>query len=257
MSASYLEPSENRGIPEIPRPFPKYPEATVRTVFETVVGAKEAPSEGERRLIERARRYCTPLRFFPGIAAVWVCNSLSMNAADADSDIDLFVEADPGRIWTARMLATAYFQLLGVRRHGEWVKGRFCLSFFAVRGADFRKIAIEDDVYLYEWKRRLVPIVSGTSVPDGGAFSQLEAGRGSKGAFGVRRAEFFGACARLRIGDLFESVFKRLFLSKTLAEYERLGRPWGIRVDDEFLKFHPEDRRVELREKVREGLEGR
>lgn len=268
MSESYAEISESPTERGIRRPFPAYPEERVRSAFEAAVGAKPFPSEGERRLLERARKFCRPLRFFPGIAAVSVCNSLSMNAADGDSDIDLFIESAPGRIWTARVLTTLYFQLLGARRYGDKVKGRFCLSFFAVRGADFSKISIEDDVYLYEWKRRLVPMfptLHAESVPPDGVppisgespssemneSPRVRASRNAEGPSGRQRAE----SVRTRIGDFFESVFKKRFLPKTLAEYERLSKPWGIRIDDEFLKFHPDDRRVELREKVREGLE--
>lgn len=81
-----------------------------------------------------------------------------MNAADGDSDIDLFVETAPGMLWTGRVMTTLFFSLLGVRRHGKYVKGRFCLSFFAVENADLGKVAIEEDAYLYEWARRLVSV---------------------------------------------------------------------------------------------------
>lgn len=81
-----------------------------------------------------------------------------MNAADGDSDIDLFVETAPGMLWTGRVMTTLFFSILGVRRHGNYVKGRFCLSFFAVENADLGKVAIEDDAYLYEWARRLVSV---------------------------------------------------------------------------------------------------
>jgi hypothetical protein len=51
-----------------------------------------------------------------------------------------------------------------------------------------------------------------------------------------------------------EALLRRVFLPGTMAEYERLGRPWGVRIDNEFLKFHPKDRRVEIREEVRQRL---
>lgn len=85
-----------------------------------------------------------------------------MNAADEDSDIDLFIETVPGMIWTGRVVATVFFSVLGIRRHGNKVKGRFCLSFFAAEGADFGGLAIEDDAYLYEWARRLVAVDGGS-----------------------------------------------------------------------------------------------
>lgn len=221
----------------IRRPFAAFAAKKVQKAFDTVVGAKPEPSEGEIRLIRRAEKYCRILAKLPAVRRVWVCNSLSMNAADADSDIDLFVETEPGRIWTGRIVTTLFFSLLGVRRHGNKVKGRFCLSFFAAEGADFGRIAVEDDVYLYEWARRLVPV---------------DGKNGTGGSLTNAPQETFPS----RFSRLTETVLKALFLPKTLREHERLGKPWGVVISDEFLKFHPEDRRIEIREDVRKGLEG-
>lgn len=238
MPVSYSEipeaHSEDSGISSvrgIRQPFAAFGEFRVHEAFDAVVGAKPEPSEGEIRLIRRAEKYCRILAKLPAIRRVWVCNSLSMNAADADSDIDLFVETELGRIWTGRIVTTLFFSILGVRRHGNKVEGRFCLSFFAAHGADFGKIAIEDDAYLYEWARRLVPV-------DG------------KGGAAASPDPIPSGFARLT-----ETILERLFLPKTLREYERLGKPWGVVISDEFLKFHPEDRRIEIREEVRKRLE--
>jgi hypothetical protein len=79
----------------VERPFKDVPTDRFLSAFNEVVGAKTLPSPGEAALIERARKYAKFLRFFPGIRRIWVCNSLSMNAADGDSDIDLFIETPP------------------------------------------------------------------------------------------------------------------------------------------------------------------
>jgi predicted nucleotidyltransferase len=174
MPESYSKTLENRTDARgIARVFPFFDESSVRAAFDAVIGAKEFPSEDELRLVERAKKYCRALVKFPAIRRIWVCNSLSMNAADADSDIDLFVETAPGRIWTGRAVTTLFFALLGVRRHGNKVRGRFCLSFFAAEGADFGKIAIPDDVYLSEWARRLVPVDGGPGFPEIPSFENV------------------------------------------------------------------------------------
>ena len=92
---------------------------------------------------------------------VAVCNSLSMYSVDEDSDIDLFIVASPGRIWTVRILVTLIFQLLGVRRYGKKVSGRFCLSFFATTdGLDMSEIALDGgDPYLETWVKYLAPVL--------------------------------------------------------------------------------------------------
>ncbi|MDQ1344197.1 MAG: hypothetical protein QG650_917 [Patescibacteria group bacterium] len=268
MSESYSKiPGNRTDVRGIARAFPSFDESSVRAAFDKVIGAKEFPSEGELRLVERAKKYCRVLAKFPAIRRIWVCNSLSMNAADADSDIDLFVETAPGRIWTGRVVTTLFFTLLGVRRHGDKVKGRFCLSFFAAEGADFGKIAIPDDVYLSEWARRLVPVdgFEGFRAPlldwssTGGGTNESAATSTLLGA-GTERSvpRLRRSSERTRnpssLARLVESILKRLFLGKTLREYERLGKPWGIVISDDFLKFHPEDRRMEIREEVRKRL---
>lgn len=106
MSESSPNPSKNRADPSyecvrgIRRPFSEFSADAFLRTFNGVVGSKDLPSPGEIALIERARKYAKILRFFPGIRRIWVCNSLSMNAADADSDIDLFIETAPGGLWT-------------------------------------------------------------------------------------------------------------------------------------------------------------
>jgi hypothetical protein len=145
------------------------------------------------------------------------------------------------------VFATAFFGLLGVRRHGNKVSGRFCLSFFAVENADLGKIAIENDAYLYEWARRLVPV-------DG-----LKNARSRRGTEVFREPEGTRRVLATFFLRAAERACKFLFEKKTRGEYERLGKPWGIVISDEFLKFHPEDRRMEIRDAVERKLapEGR
>lgn len=107
MPTSYRNSPKNRTGPllaervrGIERPFKSVSENRFLEIFNEIVGSKNAPSPGESALIERARKYAKFLRHLPGIRRVWVCNSLSMNAADADSDIDLFIETAPGGLWT-------------------------------------------------------------------------------------------------------------------------------------------------------------
>lgn len=244
MTESYSNAAQNRApesVRGVPRPFSNVPYADFVKAFDAVVGAKSKRSEGEEHLIRRAEKFCRILVKFPGIRRIRVCNSLSMNAADGDSDIDLFVETAPGMLWTGRVTTTLFFSVLGVRRHGKYVKGRFCLSFFASEGANLGKVAVEDDAYLYEWARRLVSVDGKDSGEEVLENSPLENALGRN-----RRPSAFARAV--------ENLLKALFLPKTLREYERLGKPWGIVISDEFLKFHPEDRRIEIREEVRKRL---
>ena len=120
MAEYYQNSVENRApdsVRGIARPFAEVPYGVFVQAFDAAVGAKPERSEGENALIRRAEKFCRILVKFPGIRRIWVCNSLSMNAADGDSDIDLFVETAPGMLWTGRVMTTLFFSALGVRRH--------------------------------------------------------------------------------------------------------------------------------------------
>jgi len=56
------------------------------------------------------------LELFPQILLVALCNSRAMGEADANSDIDLFIIAKKGNLWTVRFIVTALTSMLGVRR---------------------------------------------------------------------------------------------------------------------------------------------
>ncbi len=47
---------------------------------------------------------------------VALCNSRAMGEADENSDIDLFIIAKKGNLWTTRFIVTFITTLLGVRR---------------------------------------------------------------------------------------------------------------------------------------------
>jgi hypothetical protein len=198
--------------------------------------------------------------WIPGLRMIAVCNSLSMYASEPGSDIDIFVVTDPRRMWLTRILITGIFQILGVRRHGKHVAGRFCLSFFCTTEAmDFGNIAIEDDVYLKVWVNHLKPIVD-----IGGCYEKfLRVNTGWMEVF----PDTTGGNTRFRSiekplrkdrlewwWDGLDSLFRAVFEPVTLREFERLGKPWGVIVTEDMLKFHPGDRRKEVRDGVRKDI---
>lgn len=90
---------------------------------------------------------------------VAVVNSLSMYATHENSDIDLFIVTQPGMIWFVRFFVTLTLWMHGVWRHGADIAGNFCLSFWITTDAlDLERIAIDNDIYLYNWIYHLKPI---------------------------------------------------------------------------------------------------
>ncbi len=116
-------------------------------------------------LWRKVSRFVAPLRFCPFLEMVAVGNTLAFGVADGESDIDLFVVAKQGRIFLVRTFLTIYFQLLGVRRYGGKVAGRFCLSFFVTDDAlNLDDIRLDDeDFYMLFWVLTLQPVIGGAT----------------------------------------------------------------------------------------------
>ena len=71
------------------------------------------------------------LRFIPYVRMVGLNGSMVTGTMHTESDIDLYIVLERGRIFTGRLLVTLTVQSLGLRRHGKHVAGRVCLNRYA------------------------------------------------------------------------------------------------------------------------------
>lgn len=76
------------------------------------------------------RRYAGFAKHLPFVRSIALLGSQAMGQQKSNSDIDLFVITDPNYIGLARFFLTSYFQILGVRRHGQKIANRFCLNHY-------------------------------------------------------------------------------------------------------------------------------
>jgi len=126
----------------------------------------------------RAIKISRCLRFIPGVKMIAVCNSLSYNRAQPESDIDLFIIASPGRIWTVRFFSLLLLKVLNLRPgsparlNQEKVfnerqnQDKICLSFIITAdNLDLSKykICIQDN-YLAYWIKQLRPLYNENNV---------------------------------------------------------------------------------------------
>lgn len=109
---------------------------------------------------EKLRHYLPVLRSIPGVRMIAVGNTHAFGVGGRGSDIDLFVVTKSGWIWMTRLLFVMVTQVLGIRRHGGKVAGRFCLSFFVTEDElSLSDIALEGgDPYLDFWIATLKPV---------------------------------------------------------------------------------------------------
>lgn len=80
--------------------------------------------------IKKLRRIVWLLRFVPFVRMVGITGGLAMKNAGSQSDWDLLIVLEQGKIWTGRTLVTAILHLMGKRRHGKKIANRVCLNFF-------------------------------------------------------------------------------------------------------------------------------
>lgn len=81
---------------------------------------------------QKSRRIIRWLQIVPNVKMVLMNGSVALYNAKNESDIDLLIVVKNKRIWLTRFLVTAFFQIIGQRRHGKKITHRFCLNHYTV-----------------------------------------------------------------------------------------------------------------------------
>lgn len=195
----------------------------------------------ERKMF-RARRAVRLISFLPFVRAVAICNSLGFQMVHEESDVDLFIVAAKGRVWSARWWVTGVLALLRMRP-GESVHDPICVSFFVDESVtDLSNLKIENDVYFEYWIRSLMPILG----------EHVLFGLGAKTApeFRVKKHS-----SRLRefVAGLISEKFVRQQQMNIMPEEVKSRALLGdttVVLSDITIKLHQNDRRAELRDLV-------
>lgn len=75
------------------------------------------------------------VRYIPFTRAVYLTGSYAEDRATPKSDIDFFIQVEPGFLWSTRLFVTAFVQLAGLRRTETNIPGQICLNWFATFNA--------------------------------------------------------------------------------------------------------------------------
>ena len=236
-----------------------------REDFVRVRASRYAVAEGKYK---RVKRFLKIARHAPYLRAAFVCNTLARSNARAESDIDLYLVAAPGRIWSTRLLVTGLATLLRVRPTETESADRICLSFFVSSEAlNVRPLAIEDDVYLAHWLQELYPVYDEAGiarrsyVENGWLRDELpEARVQAPSSRRVVSPRFIRAKRALEraldafFGDRLERWAQKKQRSWLPASLRAAaGSPTSdVVLTDSVLKFHDRDRRLEIRDAYRE-----
>ncbi|MFA6594339.1 MAG: hypothetical protein WCT16_03730 [Candidatus Buchananbacteria bacterium] len=80
--------------------------------------------------MKRAKFWTRLIARLPYVKAVAVYSSLALKNSEAGGDIDLFIIAHSGRLWTARFFVNSFLKIFRLRPQGENAKDKFCASYF-------------------------------------------------------------------------------------------------------------------------------
>lgn len=246
-------------------------------------GERDLSVKRQSRAVSNDRKFALAGRaarlisWVPFIQLAAVCNTLSFNAAEQESDIDFFIITRPGRIWLVRFLVSIILSIFNLRRHGFDVTDKICLSFFISKdGLNLKKIVLplderaNPDIYLIYWLASLVPLINRDKIlekfwqANDWAFEYLanfDFGGKSKNFYEI---ETFGSVEKARCllerwlngpaGDNLEKSFKKVQLFKILRHKQSryFEQSTAVVANDAMLKFHEEDRREFFRNKWKE-----
>lgn len=217
----------------------------------------------------RALMRVTPFfSLFPRVHCVYAVNSLSFWAANASSDIDLFIVTSKGAVWSSRFWLVLPFLLLGQRPHHDHDDDEeedehqdpFCFSFFSdEEHLQLESLCLSRDYYMSFWSKAVVPVMTRSN--KGGEFHELN--RWSSRVFPhasprVSHPYHRGMSlpAIIPQWSVFEPVFsqvQRKRFPETLAQQANLDS--RVVVHDGMLKFHANDRREQFRDRFEHLLE--
>jgi len=80
--------------------------------------------------LKEVERLKSTFQSIPFVQQIFLCNSISFNALDESSDIDLFIISEPWRIRTVKFRSMILFTLKWAKRFWKKTRKKICLSFF-------------------------------------------------------------------------------------------------------------------------------
>ena len=92
--------------------------------------SRDQKSEYMDEYLKEIERLKWTFQSIPFVEQIFLCNSISFNALDKNSDIDLFITAEPWRIRTVKFRSMILFTLKWAKRFWKKSRKKICLSFF-------------------------------------------------------------------------------------------------------------------------------
>ncbi len=248
-------------------PVPKYWEffSTKKIKNLPDINTKEFSRNIENPLMPEYRdiiqKYQNIFKKLPRIQEVYLCNSLSFNSINQESDIDLFIITKKWSIRKARFVSAFTFFFLWIKRSNRKIQKRFCLSFYISEDSkNLYNISIRNtDIYLAYWLAHLVPLYQANKnsktiyQKNSWLFFILPNLKKDKHLINIWTEVVYGKNKFKEktekyiswiFSKIVEYMIKTIRIPILLYKSKKLGNIWkDIIFNDKMLKFHKDERK--------------
>lgn len=194
------------------------------------------------------RRFIPPIKYIPFVRGVGLLGSQALGQQKPGSDIDLLIIVDPKFLWLARFLVSTYFQLIGLRRHGEKVANRFCLNHYLIENTILNQ---DRNLYTASEYLKMRPLINSQNLQKFLKLNQFWISRffpnTQIGNLGEKNTQSF----LQKIGERILNVKLGLWIQGLTKKLQlgRINHEEFIIVSDAELSFHPNNRKLNLFER--------
>lgn len=200
---------------------------------------------------------------FHFIKAVFIANSMSIDNARNDSDIDLFVITRKNRIWLARMVLVLIAQILNLRPTEKSKKDKICLTIFLdEKNLNLKKVCAENDIYYIYWINQVVPIFDPSNIYSRFISENSWSREDIKNIFeyntGYKRfidnvlyKKIIRKITKLFSINLFNEISRKIEMDMfplSIKEIIKNGNTEDVYVDDTIIKLHNNNNRKHFHE---------
>ena len=199
---------------------------------------------------KKAKKYVFWLQVLPFVEIIFASGSLALGHTSYDSDLDVLVVAQKGRIWLARFLLILATSFLGVRRtkYEKVAPDKICLNHFVsgnslsipfeslynaqtyvhVTPLYYKNQSLVAEFYEQnKWVKEFLPNC------DWPSFFQYRAVKTPRPFYAIKTCLEF-VLNRSGLGKMLEKIAKKIQKSRINADL-----PGRITISDEQLEFHP------------------
>ncbi len=214
----------------------------------------------------RALKFARLFRMLPSVCMIAICNTLAFSNARETSDIDFFIVTKPGSIWLTRFWLQFFLRLFRLRPHdhGISIQDALCLSFFTTtENLDFTDLQIQKpDIYLALWLSQLVTVYDPDNIyqkiwdQNSWIKDVLPAARPYRVATQRRlQPSVYSKLFSFLTSGFFEKFLKKIqnkLLPESLCNLANIDT--RVILNDSMLKFHSNDRRLQIYNKWQENF---